>query len=314
MKSILIATLAVASFGGAASAWNGKGHMMVAAVAWDQLTPAAKTKASELLKLNPAYRTWTKGVSAPAKAKIAFVRAATWPDDIRVLAHGGGYTDDGSRPPTGPTAAQNLGYTDKNLHRYWHFRDAGFSPDDTPVPPVEAVGAVSQIKSFQQALASDDTSDGVKSYDLVWIEHLVGDIHQPLHAVSRYTKATPKGDNGGNSVKVCLGAARCDAKHSGKLHGFWDGAFGDTKDPKVAIAAAQGIGEPAGDASQADPDVWAGESADLAKSKAYEPPIGGDTGPVTLNDAYRTDAEAVARERVSLAGRRLANLLNAALK
>ena len=33
-----------------------------------------------------------------------------------------------------------------------------------------------------------------------WLEHIEGDVHQPLHCVSRMLKSMPKGDAGGNFV------------------------------------------------------------------------------------------------------------------
>src|SRR5262245_20205008 len=80
-------------------AWHSFGHMEVAAVAWDQLTPAAKKEATRLLKKNPQYKTWTKGVAAGERDRIAFMKAATWPDQIKSLK---GYTTDG--PNHGNTA------------------------------------------------------------------------------------------------------------------------------------------------------------------------------------------------------------------
>src|SRR5262249_38684842 len=68
-----------------AYAWNSFGHMEVAAIAWDQLTPAAKKEATRLLKKNPRYKTWTKGVAANQRDQIAFVKAATWPAEINSL-------------------------------------------------------------------------------------------------------------------------------------------------------------------------------------------------------------------------------------
>ena len=38
------------------------------------------------------------------------------------------------------------------------------------------------------------------SYDLPWLVHLTGDVHQPLHCTSRFTKPQPHGDQGGNLV------------------------------------------------------------------------------------------------------------------
>jgi hypothetical protein len=32
--------------------------------------------------------------------------------------------------------------------------------------------------------------------------HLIGDAHQPLHAIELYTSAFPHGDEGGNSIKA----------------------------------------------------------------------------------------------------------------
>ena len=49
---------------GPVQAWNSFGHMETAAVAWQQLTPAAKKEATRLLKKNPRYKTWIKGIAA----------------------------------------------------------------------------------------------------------------------------------------------------------------------------------------------------------------------------------------------------------
>src|SRR3974390_2951067 len=80
---------------GTASAWDSFGHMMVAAVAYDNLTPAARTKAVQLLKLNTDYKTWIKGVAKAKQGKTAFMMAATWPDSIKSSKT---YTDDGEHP------------------------------------------------------------------------------------------------------------------------------------------------------------------------------------------------------------------------
>ena len=48
------------------------------------------------------------------------------------------------------------------------------------------------LRSAVTILAEAD--DDVKSYDMVWLLHLVGDVHQPLHATSRFSAASPQGD------------------------------------------------------------------------------------------------------------------------
>jgi hypothetical protein len=49
---LIIALLSIAT---RANAWNGFGHMTMAAIAYDRLTPAAHSRVGELLKLNPQY-------------------------------------------------------------------------------------------------------------------------------------------------------------------------------------------------------------------------------------------------------------------
>lgn len=70
----------------AALARNGLGHMMVSAVAWEQLEESTQERVIELLKLNPNYTDWIRGVAKADQGKTAFMKAATWPDFIRGIA------------------------------------------------------------------------------------------------------------------------------------------------------------------------------------------------------------------------------------
>lgn len=159
----------------------------------------------------------------------------------------------------------------------------------------------------------------MKSYDLAWLIHLVGDVHQPLHTTSQYTASTRHRDNGGNGVHVCLPRAQqCDAKHFGKLHGFWDGALGETRLPSSAISTAIDILNATRSphptvhcvTAEVSPEAWLDESFELAKTAVYAAPVGPGMGPYRLTDAYRIKALAIAHDRVCLAGARLADLLN----
>lgn len=294
-----------------ASAWNARGHMAVAAVAWSKMTPKARERASELLRLNPSYSKWIAGVSEADRDKVAFMKAATWPDEIRDAP---GYIDDGYVIKE-PQASQNIGYGDKLIHRYWHFKDFPFSPDNTPTKDAETPNAITRIVDFVATLGNAAVSDDVQSYDLSWVLHLVGDMHQPLHATSRFTSATPKGDNGGNSVGVCLERARsCDSQHSQKLHSFWDGAVGTSSEPGSVIAFANRLPKAARpDLERTNPNEWAEESFRLAQRVAYGEPIGRAKGPYRLDREYRQVAGSVAERRIALAGERLAIMLNARL-
>lgn len=304
-----------------ADAWNGRGHMIVAAVAWTHLTPATQARVSVLLGQNPNYTDWTNGVSPSQKDQIAFVIAATWPDFIK---HAAGYQNDGEEP-TDPGAAQNIGYSDHLMHRYWHFIDMPFSPDNTPLVQPKAPNAQTQIEAFRSTIGSTTAGDDVKSYDLVWLEHLVGDVHQPLHATSRFTHTFVEGDRGGNLV--CLGTTLATTssgqkKCKAELHAFWDDALGlqtknvsDADNALKAIAMAQSLSAAdAALASDADDGHWIEESFQTAQSDVYKTPIKKGMGPYSLTATYRANARKIAKVRAELAGERLANLLNNNLK
>lgn len=300
---ILIGTALALALAAPAGAWNARGHMMVAARAWQALTPQSQKAVTALLRLNPMYKDWIKGVPAAKQAQTAFVRAATWPDDIKSKsAHG--YVNDHDQ--AGPNGARNIGYADCDQHRYWHFKDQPFSTDGTALQQPTDPNAETQIRAFTAALADPVTSADVKSYDLVWLIHLVGDVHQPLHAASRFSAAGPHGDRGGNDVQVC------DPGCGGNLHAVWDDAFGTARDAPSAISAAAALPPAGGAASNADPAAWLTESLALTQSIAYQPPIGAGNGPFNLSPTYDAAVRSTAATRVSLAGARLANLINAA--
>ncbi|WP_184398354.1 S1/P1 nuclease [Rhizobium sp. BK650] len=50
--------------------------------------------------------------------------------------------------------------------------------------------------------SSSRLPDSARSYDLVWLLHLVGDAHQPLHAPRGFQRPTMHGDQGGNLEDV----------------------------------------------------------------------------------------------------------------
>ena len=100
-----------------ALAWNSNGHMMVAYIAYNKLTPAVRARVDDLLRRNPYYKRWEIAIPATvsgAEKKLRiFMLAATWPDQIKV--NDSGYTDDGTRNgdrANGASSSQNVGYGD----------------------------------------------------------------------------------------------------------------------------------------------------------------------------------------------------------
>lgn len=301
-----------------AAAWNGVGHKTVAYIAYQKLTPQTKARVDALLRLHPQYPTWVQGVPAAQQSLVAFLRASNWADDIKgdpayAQPDGeGGYT-----PPPDTTANHNIGYADYARHMYWHFVDLPYPTLGQRGSNPDSVNAATEIVLLRDALRNTDTAvsvEKIKSYDITWLIHLVGDIHQPLHAVTRFTRLHPRGDTGGNGVKF--------SNESGdNLHNFWDSLLGRDE----SLAAIQTIGNrllmgptPAG-ADVTDTMKWAGDSLALAKTHVYRAPISdGSNAQQPLsprpNPAYETNAKAIVSQQVLLAGYRLANLLNTNLR
>lgn len=297
-------------------AWDDFGHMQVAAVAFEKLSARSKARASQLLKQNPSYPYWIVGVKKSGVDRAAFTRAATWADAIK---RDKSFTHDDD--PKAPTASQNIGYADKLPHGYWHFIDLPFSADGTKTEPVAEPNAQTQIAAFRAALSSNDVSDEVKSYDLVWLMHLVGDVHQPLHCVTRFDKANPPplGDKGGNneqitgnqSPPICNDSLFCPFGPPSVLHAFWDAVTGDSYSLSDVYAAARELPRPGiKESAIGDEAVWIQEGFKLAQSAVYVAPIGVGNGPFTIDAPYQRAALELARQRISLAAERLARLLN----
>lgn len=313
-----------------ALSWNARGHMTVAAIAWEKMTPQARRRAIELLRLNPDYGTWAQGFPEGERDRIAFMEAATWPDDLRsrICTNSPTCIRDDRYTPADAEADQNIGYRDHRLRRYWHFEDLPFSTDGSPLEQPFRVNAETQINAFSRSLEDTNLSEEAKSFNLTWLLHLVGDVHQPLHATARFTSTDRDGDGGGNGVIVCRPPpAHCEMRdHPDTLHGVWDDAVGTGASPRSARTKGDALLEQAaqtgsflaGVVARADldapPAAWFVESRDLAERYAYVEPIGAGKGPYYPTAAYRAKAGSISEQRILVAGLRLAKLLNSRLQ
>jgi hypothetical protein len=305
--------LALASLGQPVFGWNSFGHMVVASVAYRNLDSQTQAKVATLLALNPSFKTWSSkipgGTAKDDRARMIFMLAATWPDAIKSDSKYHDDGDDGGNRPTGPNAAQNTGYDDFNRHKYWHFVDTPFSQDGTDVSSLKipTPDAETQIAAFRTVLKSATASTNLKSYDLVWLLHLIGDVHQPLHSATRVSAADPQGDNGGNNVKFCAASA---ATCSGELHAFWDDILGTSSAVASADTFAAGLDAASTSSSDvADAQTWITASFKLAQSQVYIEPVGVSDGPFKATDTYTGAARTLAKSQVALAGARLAEVL-----
>ncbi|MGH9719706.1 MAG: S1/P1 nuclease [Bryobacteraceae bacterium] len=296
--------------------WNGKGHMTIAYIAYQRLDPALKPTVHTLLKANPDYKKWVQNIPASNQEERlleAFLRASIWPDDIKSKS---GYTSDGTNngnvpPVNDPRAKQNIGYKDKFRHKYWHFHDHPFSSDGTATQKAPTPSALTMIPILADGLKTSPKKT-IRSYDLVWLIHLAGDVHQPLHCAARFTAQQPNGDDGGNGVKL----TNRQGNEVASLHSFWDGLLGGGFTEEAASLGDDLIAEhtsPPG-ATITNAETWIDESFKLAQKFAYAPPIRSDGKRSFTNSTYRKDATGLAEKQAVLAGWRLANVLNDSLK
>jgi hypothetical protein len=317
--SVVCILLAILVFPSSAFGWLDNGHMAVAYVAYEHLDKPLQARAVTLLKLNPYYKKWLAkipvGTAVDKQDEMIFMIAATWPDEIKA-PHTNYKNDPGAKNGDVPgpdlkIAQQNIGYSDLLYHKYWHFVDTPFSTDGTSLPPVPIPDAQTQIAIFRSTLASN-ASDDLKSYDLVWLLHLVGDVHQPLHCTTRVSRADPKGDLGGNNVKICTISGECGTN---ELHAFWDGLPGTDRKVTTAMKYGQSLSsKDSALSNNLDVATWISESFNDAKEDVYIDPIKAGDGPFTITSAYQQASERIAQERIAIAGLRLANVLKEDLK
>jgi hypothetical protein len=293
------------------NAWNSTGHELVAQIAFDQLSPGTKAAIITILKSHPRLNEdlLHDDVRAKDDDLAMFLRAATWPDMVRYPAHPMTHTEH---------------------HSKWHYVDFPIETDGVkgPAPALQWDGhsdPANLVEAWQKALTelkNPQTAKDRKAIDVCWVEHLAGDIHQPLHATSWFSKEFPQGDQGGN-----LDVIQLENKEIVNLHYYWDSIEGMSLDPEQIRKIADRIEsehpvatlkDRAADLSVVD---WARESLAIAKSVVYLNGTlphatrvpGGAPLPTTapeLPAGYAEKALATADERIALAGYRLAAVLD----
>src|SRR5215475_12359093 len=90
IPAIFVVLLIAAGAASQSRAWNDRGHMTVAYIAYKQLNPTARDRVDALLKLNPKYADWeitiqkqVPNASQEDKNLMIFMIASTWPDQIK---------------------------------------------------------------------------------------------------------------------------------------------------------------------------------------------------------------------------------------
>jgi len=290
----------------AARAWNAPGHMTVARIAYASLDEDTRTRVDALLRNHPDFarlRTLA-GVSMthPEFGLRVFMQAATWPDIIR--------SDNRFNKDGAPATPLLAGYPDMGKHTNWHFIDHPFSTDGTPTAPAPTPNAITELPRLISEIGNPAVPRNFQAYDLVWLLHLGGDVHQPLHSATRFTSQNgpPEGDRGGNLFAITVPGSSTNNSHS-----LWDALLGTNPNPSVVKTQGTQIMNtfPAESPFNTDPQAWADESFQTAKDVAYSLGPGGTGDPrPRVTPAYTRAARRAARERAALGGRRIAAILN----
>src|SRR5262245_21193407 len=159
---------------------------------------------------------------------------------------------------------------------------------------------VEALKWFSTVVADKNAPIMSRGLALYYVAHLVGDIHQPLHAGR-------ESDSGGTGIRVSYRGETTN------LHFFWDTDLVEMEtgtDEEVAKRLTATLTDEQRLKWQAgDPQQWTNESLMLVRSHGY------NTGPsAELSNEYVGKARPIVRTRILQAGIRLAWLLNNLLK
>jgi S1/P1 Nuclease len=175
-----------------------------------------------------------------------------------------------------------------------------------------------------ESVVKNQTDPERKAIALAWLFHLVGDVHQPLHAVQLFTVEYPNGDRGGN--QICIRVSQ--AGQPVDLHRFWDGVITSSqnltrlRNEATALRNRQEFQRgQLTELTSTGFESWAKESYEIATKFAYRNggrigiPRGGNkdcttvTVPPVLPSGYVVSASRIGDRRMILAGYRMADLL-----
>lgn len=298
----LSATVAALASAMPAVAWTRPGHMVTAAIAYDELrarNPKILDKLIGLLDHHPdrgAFEVAGGRSTAGERAQRLFFECARWPDDARGTAYDHPSWHTALRPTVSRTA-----------------------PPAT-IPSDEIAGdAVDAFALQLHVLANTAASDAERAVALCWVMHLAGDVHQPLHTAQLYSKDFPTGDKAGSLQYVRESTADTPIT----LHWFWDDSVNrlDALDAVQARSVALQRKWPRASLPElskrtsGDFAAWMRESYPVARDVAYGPDLKAgpsETAPV-VGLRYRTATTLIAERRLTLAGYRIADLLQKTL-
>ena len=268
---IPLVCLTLGGFSNNAISWGHDGHTAIGILAVNQLQPEALRQLEGIV--NPLTTT-------------AMAEACNWPDVIRETEEG-----EWSSP---------LHYINipRNSDVYMASRDCPESPDSaTRADRPARYCATEAIKHFASGLSDQNANTEQRWQAFAWLCHLVGDLHQPLHAGFA-------DDRGGNDVDVIFNEEPMN------LHHFWDTALiGQRAGSWQHLVGWLGEFPPVTARSGWLPEVtndWTSESHELAGKSAYP-------GRKHINICFADETWEIAQRQIKKAASRLALIINSEL-
>ncbi|MEO1087282.1 MAG: S1/P1 nuclease, partial [Acidobacteriota bacterium] len=258
-----------------AAAWHQAGHIVVAQIAHDRLTPETRAEADRLIGVLADF--------APVRAD--FVSASVWLDEIK-----------------------EEGW---NAFDTWHFVNLPYNAGglrSIPTGPDES--ALEALDHAVATLRDGRAGDLARAFSLRVVIHVVADLHQPMHCVNRFTHEHPEGDRGGNDFLLGDTNLHLYWDEAGGLLGELDASSPSTEVAAAVAGLLDAVPEEAlTTVDDLDSASWAREGHGLAVSVAYVGLVEGREP----SESYRIRTQLVTQRRLVTAGYRLAALLEKAL-
>lgn len=301
-------------------AWNDVGHRAVAELAWRKLSKKERQAASDLLKQHPHYGTLLasnvpKGVDTN---EWVFLTAAVWPDMIKPSK-------------SGPPKADSIAKYDLYPHAigYPFVRPADSNAVSLKDFYIAKPNAEMVLSNSIATLKDRKASAHDRAVSLCWAMHLMGDLHQPLHAATWVRKDKKEWDGlGGNYVVMDPHGEPLPKRIN--MHSYWDGLGGVDPSYQTVSSLLDQISNQDHIESFIRTDYrkhrtiasWVQESYRLAVDFAYaedrvqfvhkdDPAYGNlpDSAIPVLKEEYINGARVIAHRRILLAGWRLTDEL-----
>jgi len=221
--------------------------------------------------------------------------------EVRRLLHNQSMASVAMQPDT-------LKKTTMKFTKNWHFTDIPIDPEGTTYLAsrdcVDSDCVVDQIANAKKTLGDTSKSDADRKLALIFLIHLVGDAHQPLHcAEGKLPNGEP--DGGGNGVSVRVSGDRTN------LHTFWDARLlerhGFNRADYVDFLENLDVDEDA--AAAGTVEEWVNATHKSAEEISYKKLPANHR----IDNAYFNVSLPLADQQLLKGGLRLARLINEAL-